>query len=95
MKYPFCFKVLGYNADDKEYFEECGMGLAASYGKAAEILEKRYGDELVAIKRLELLEEDSVIVMPEKMCAEILTMEIDGNYSDCYKTVNDSEAKCL
>ena len=64
MKYPFTYTVQGYDYDTEKYYLESGVGLCESFADAANILEIRYGNELVAVKHLETFEEDSVIILP-------------------------------
>ena len=47
------------------YRRESGMGLAQSYAHAMEQIEKYYGDDLIAVKHLELFEDNSIILLPE------------------------------
>ena len=70
MKYPFTFTVLGY--DNKSEYLESGMGICESYADAAHILEKKYGDEIIAIKHMKLFEEDCVITLPTETLEEVL-----------------------
>ena len=72
MKYPFSFKVLCYNSADKRHYIQCGMGICTNYAKATEILEKRYGNELLAIKHIELYEDDTVIIMKPKVLEDVV-----------------------
>ena len=75
-KYPFAFSaILYYN---KEYTRQSGFGLAKSFGDAANQLEKYYGPELVSIIRLELFEENSLIMVPEKVIEDY--KNADDNY---------------
>ena len=62
--YPYTFKVSIFSGD--KYYTDTGIGLCTGYGNAAEILEARYGEELVSINRLCLFEEDTVISVPEE-----------------------------
>lgn len=62
--YPYTFKVSIFS--DGKYYTDTGIGLCTGYGNAAEILEHRYGEELVSINRLCLFEEDTVISVPEE-----------------------------
>ena len=63
-KYPFTYTIQGYNYEDEKYYLESGIGFCASFADAASILDKRYGDELIAVKHLELFEEDNIIALP-------------------------------
>ena len=64
MKYPFTYTVQGYDYEKEKYYLESGVGICESYADAANILEERYKDELIAVKHLKLFEEDRVITLP-------------------------------
>ena len=70
MKYPFTFTVRGY--DHESGYLENGVGICESFADAMSILEKRYGDELIAVKYLELFEEDRVIILPTETFEKVL-----------------------
>lgn len=68
--YPFGFTVIIYEEYDEKtntskYRRESGMGLADSYMTAAQQLDNYYGEDLLAIKHLELFEENNIILLPE------------------------------
>ena len=75
-KYPFAFSAILYY--DKEYNRQSGFGFAESFGDAAAQLENYYGPELVSIMRLELFEENSLIMVPEKVIEDY--KNADDNY---------------
>ena len=85
MKYPFTYTVQGYNYDEKHYYLENGIGICESFANAADILEKRYGNELIAIKHLELYEDDTVITLPKGTFDEVV---------DCLESNECFEIKC-
>ena len=62
--YPYTFKVSFFM--DGKYYTDTGIGLCTSYGNAAEILEDRYGNDLISINRICLFEQDTVISLPEE-----------------------------
>lgn len=64
--FPFSFKVLGYNYDEKYYFTDTGFGIASSYAHAAKVVEEYFGDELISIKDLSLYEESPLILCSEQ-----------------------------
>ena len=70
MKYPFSYKVVFY--DEGEYRTECGMSICESFADAAGIVEKFYGNTLISVKNLELLEDAPVILMHENVCHEVV-----------------------
>lgn len=61
MTYPFSYTIQGFNGMDKKFYLENGIGFCGSFKEAADILEQRYGDELIAIKHIELYAENSVL----------------------------------
>lgn len=86
MKYPFTYTVQGYDYHDtEEYYLENGVGICESFTDAADILEKRYGNELIAIKHIELYEENTVITLPKSTFDEVV---------DCLKSDECFEVKC-
>jgi hypothetical protein len=75
MKYPFVYKVLCFDSDQEYYFTQSGMGMCNSFGHAAQIIESYYDKVLVAVKNLELLEDRSLIVLPDDICEMVLGIE--------------------
>lgn len=69
MRYPFSYEVIITDAYDtsNHYLKECGMGLAESFTEAMEYIEDYYGEELVAIKHLELYEAGDLIILSPKV----------------------------
>ena len=68
MRYPFSYEVIIINAfDTSHYFKECGMGLAENFTEAIEYIENYYGEDLIAIKHLELFEESDLIILSSKV----------------------------
>lgn len=74
MEFPFAFKVVAYDDHEERHYEQCGMGVCKGYADAVNILEKRYRDDLVAIKYLEIFEgEDGALIpMPQKVMTELI-----------------------
>lgn len=68
--YPFTFKVVFNSYVDNKLSSECGFGFADSYAEAANIIEKRYGEDLMSIEHLMLCEEDSLIIVEEDACVK-------------------------
>lgn len=92
MKYPFSFRVRGYNDGDNTYYEQCGMGICESYADAVNIIEKEFGDELMTIKHLELHESNGLIYMPYDVMKKIVTEYFDGTAT--YEVqISEDEAK--
>ena len=85
MKYPFTYTVQGYDYNDEHYYLINGIGLCESFADAADILEKLFGNELIAIKHLELYEENTVIALPKGTFDEVV---------DCLESDECFEIKC-
>ena len=66
MTYPFIYRV-HLVFDNNEYHVEHGIGFAESFTEAAEKLEKYYGNDLIAIQHIELLEENSLLPCPKEV----------------------------
>lgn len=69
---PFCFTAVvseGFNEKTKkhEYSLQHGMGFADSYSEAASFVENYYGEDLMAINKLELFEESGLMLFPKKV----------------------------
>lgn len=92
MKYPFSFKVRGYNSADNVYYEQCGMGICDSYADAVGIIETEFGDELMTIKHLELHESAGLIYMPYENMQKIITEYFNG--TETYEVeISEEEAR--
>ena len=81
--YPYTFTVVFYNdlnsdANTNHYKRESGMGLAESFSAAVKQLEQYYGDDLIAVKHLELFEENNIILLPEHVIEDYA--RADGYY---------------
>ena len=68
--YPFGFTAVIHDEYDPKthtstYRRESGMGLAQSYANAMEQLENYYGEDLIAVKHLELFADSTIILLPE------------------------------
>jgi hypothetical protein len=91
--FPFAFTVVFYDEYDEEnhkdlYRRESGMGIADSYADAMKSIENYYGTDLVAVKHLELFEENELILMSESCIKEYaknvdnvssIACDVDGN----------------
>ena len=84
-KYPFTYTIQGYNYEDEKYYLESGIGFCESFADAANILDKRYGNELIAVKHLELFEEDNIIALPKGTFDEVV---------DCLESDECFEVEC-
>lgn len=78
--FPFSFTVIIYDEYDEInkislYKRESGMGLAESYAVAMKQLEEYYGDDLIAVKHLELHEENGIILLPEHVIEDYARAE--------------------
>ena len=69
--YTAYFVIEAYNADCTCTYEEAGFYPAASFGEAMTHIEEFYGDELVLVKHLELLD-TSMVHMEPTVAAEIV-----------------------
>ena len=63
--------VVECNGCDTDTYTDAGFYPADSFGEAIDYLEEFYGDELVVVKHLELLDTSMVIMKPE-VAAEIV-----------------------
>ena len=91
--FPFTFTVVFYTeyndeTHENQYLRESGMGIASSYADAMRIVENYYGTDLIAVKHLELFEENELILMPEACIKEYaknadntnsIACDVDGN----------------
>lgn len=77
-KYPFTYKVVGYDYDNEKFYQSCGLGFCRDgFSDAAHIIEKAYGNELVSIKELKVhAERANLFEMPNEL------------YNACIKTLN-------
>jgi hypothetical protein len=85
MKYPFTYTIQAYDYDNECYCLQSGIGICESFTDAADILEKRYGNELIAIKHIELYEKNTVITLPKDTFDEVV---------DCLESNECFEIKC-
>ena len=69
MRYPFSYEaiIIDTLSTPNHYFKECGMGLAENFTEAIEYIENYYGEDLIAIKHLELFEESDLIILSPKV----------------------------
>ena len=78
MKCPFVYTVQCYDFDEKNDDLESGIGICEHFKDAADILEIRFGNELIAIKHLELYEESTTIALPRNTFEEVVEC-LDAN----------------
>ena len=75
MKYPFTYVVVYYYYDKdtkkNKYFREAGIGFAENYAEAAHMLEEMYGEDLVRIINIFLMESSDLIRLPEESISMI------------------------
>lgn len=64
MTYPYIFEICIFEDSDNEYRLYSGVGFADSFAEAARHLEEGWGNSLISIKHLELLEESNFILLP-------------------------------
>lgn len=67
MTYPFSYEAIIIDTLSNHYFKECGMGLAENFTEAIEYIENYYGEDLIAVKHLELFEESDLIILSPKV----------------------------
>ena len=89
--YPFAFKAITYY--NEEYKAEFGMGMAENFSDAMEQLEGHFGEELIAIKHLELFEASSIISMSQDVAEKIINDTYHSN--KCFDTGSKAEEKDL
>ena len=67
-QYPFTYTVVLCDSlsGNNQYVRESGMAFCSSYADAAAEIEKYYEEDLLSIKHLMLLEESSLIILPEQ-----------------------------
>lgn len=90
MTYPCIFDIVVYDsmAETETYNRHSGILFADSLSEAARILEEDYGDELISVKHLELLEQANEIYLPWDILKNItsdaywkgIPCDGDGNY---------------
>lgn len=70
MKYPFTYAVIYYDYDEtnrkNKYFRETGIGFADNYAEAARMLEETFGEDLVRIVNIFLMESGDLMRLPEE-----------------------------
>lgn len=75
MKYPFTYVVVYYDYDEtikkNTYFREAGIGFADNYAEAAHMLEETFGEDLVRIVNLFLMERGDLMCLPEEYITHI------------------------
>lgn len=85
MKYPFTYTVQAYDYDNEYFYLQNGVGICESFADAANIIEKRYGNDLIAVKHLELYEDSTVITLPKGTFDEVV---------NCLESEEWFETKC-
>lgn len=75
MRYPCIFDIVIYDslADTESYNRHSGILFADSYADAARTLEQDYGNDLISIKHLELLEEANEVYLPWDILKNIVS----------------------
>lgn len=70
MKYPFTYIVVYYYYDKdtkkNKYFREAGIGFAENYAEAAHILEDTFGEDLIRIVNIFLMDSGDLLRLPEE-----------------------------
>lgn len=85
MKYPFSYEVIIIDSfNTSNYLKECGMGLADNFTDAMEYIENYYGEDLIAVKHLELFEKNDLIILSSK----VIKNYVKGKYAGIPCDVN-------
>lgn len=75
MKYPFTYAVIYYDYDEtikkNKYFRETGIGFADNYAEAAHILEDAFGEDLIRIINIFLMDSGELMQLPEEYIIHI------------------------
>ena len=75
MKYPFTYAVIYCDYDENtrknKYFRETGIGFAGNYAEATFMLEDAFGEDLVRIVNIFLLESGELLQLPEEYMVHI------------------------
>ena len=75
VRYPFTYIVVYcyYDNDTKKnkYFREAGIGFADNYAEAAHILEETFGEALIRIVNIFLMDSDDLLRLPEEYISVI------------------------
>ena len=70
MKYPFTYIVVYYYYDkdtkENKYFRESAIGFAENYAEAAHILEDTFGEDLIRIVNIFLMDSGDLLRLPEE-----------------------------
>ena len=76
-QYPFTYTVVLCDnlSGNNQYVRESGMAFCSSYADAAAQIEEYYGEDLLSIKHLMLLEETSLIILPEQTIKDYVEAE--------------------
>ena len=75
--YPFTYKVTYLNNFNTPSTTETigGMGFAKNYANAAKKIENYYGDDLISIDKIFLLDEASVLELPTDIIERIENLD--------------------
>jgi hypothetical protein len=84
-KYPFVYTVQAYDYDNEYFYLQNGIGICESYKDAADIIEQRYGNDLIAIKYIKIYEDSTVITLPEETFKKV---------AECLENEEWFETKC-
>ncbi len=88
MKYPFTYVVIYYDYDEttkkNKYFREAGIGFADNYAEAAHMLEETFGEDLVRIVNIFLMESGDLLCLPEEYIIHIENDAIKPVECDIY-----------
>lgn len=90
-QYPFTYTVVLCDnlSGNNQYARESGMAFCTSYADAAAQIEEYYGEDLLSIKHLMLLEETSLIILPEQTIKDYVEAEYCDFMVPCDCNGND------
>ena len=74
-KYPVVYKLSGVG---DEVYHECGLTFADSYADAMKKLEDYYGDEIIIVECLFLMEESPVVTISEETMQGFIKGDYEG-----------------
>ena len=94
MNYPFSYTVVCVDyVNENSYYRESGMGLAQSYADAMAIIEEFYNQDLISVRKLELYEGSSLIILPEQVTEDYAKASNDYDFPKVFCDVKGNPEK--
>lgn len=94
MMYPFSYTVVYVDHDNENsYLRESGMGFAESYAHAMAIIEKCYDCDLISVRKLELYEDTSLIILPEQVTEDYAKASNNYDFPKVYCDANGNPSE--